>query len=98
MSEYDDPDYSDGPDYLRETMIAKMFELWLPQPDEGRWAPVKEMYATFQRKDITTKDGKKFLRELRLEKSSCQYGINWLTDAQLLELFILTIRRYSQQR
>jgi len=86
---------------MREQVIQKIRDTLTtygdPGKDKGRWMPVYEFVLNKIGPDPKTKAGKKAIQEIDLPYA-IYFNEHKFSDMELLDLLVITVRRFTVQR
>lgn len=86
---------------MREQTVEKIREIITmngdPGRDKGRWMPVYEFLLNKVGPDPKTKAGKKAIEDLDLPYA-IYFNEHNFSDMELLDLLVITVRRFTVQR
>lgn len=86
---------------MRQQTIDKIIENLTmygdPTKDTGRWMPVLEFILKRTRVDVKTKTGRQVLNDLDIAEC-LNLNQQHFTDMELLDLLVMTVRRWAVQR
>lgn len=86
---------------MREQVILKIRDTLTtngdPGKDKGRWMPVYEFVLNKLGTDPKTKAGKKVIQEIDLPYA-IYFNEQKFSDMELLDLLVITVRRFTVQR
>ena len=86
---------------MRQQTVNKIIETLTmygdPTKDTGRWMPVFEFIFARLNVDVKTKNGRKVLNELDIAEC-LNLNQQHFSDMELLDLLVMTVRRWAVQR